>query len=51
MKALLKDLITEAVILELVDNLDEKLTDNEIQELLQDTFDEDVLNNCYVDYE
>lgn len=52
MRAILKDTRTNEILVELLDNLEEELTDNEIQEFINDLeLDEETLENVYVDYE
>lgn len=52
MKALLKDTRTDEIIVELADNLDEELTDDEVQNILEGcNYDEEDLEYAYVCYE
>lgn len=51
MIAVLKNTITDEIIVELMDNLDVELTDDEVQDIINDfEFEPEELEHLYVDY-
>ena len=51
MKAILRDIRTNEIIVELADNLEEELTDEQIQEIIEGCiYEPEEIENVYVDY-
>ena len=51
MIAVLKNIITDEIIVELMDNLDVELTDDEVQDIINGfEFEPEELEHIYVDY-